>query len=41
MIAGAIVDLFYTKSRNRWSDVIIARWEKLTGKKAVRISGAE
>lgn len=22
-------------------DVIIARWEKLTGKKAVRISGAE
>ena len=51
-IAGAIVDLCYTKSRNRWSarlmeldphfcDVIIARWEKLTGKKAVRISGAE
>ena len=24
-----------------YSDVIIARWEKLTGKKAVRISGAE
>lgn len=38
-IAGVIVDLGYNiKDEPKYIDVIIKRWEELTGKKAVKIN---